>query len=308
MSEASLDQRRRRGLTFRQKEEITGWLLVAPWVIGFILFIAGPMLATFFLAFTEWDILTPLEWVGVDNFVRMATKDDAVPIALRVTTVYAFVSVPLQVAFGLIVAMLLNQNIKLQSVFRTVFYLPSVVSGVAVALLWRWIFSPDFGLLNAFLSVFGINGPAWLADTRFALPALIVMSLWGVGGSMVIYLAGLQGIPTALYEAAELDGASPWSKFWRITIPQISPVLLFQTIMGIIGALQVFTQSYVMTDGGPQNATLFMMLLIYRNGFQYLKMGYASSLALVLFVYIMVLTLLIIRSSTSWVYYEGLNR
>ncbi len=292
-------------LTYMQWEEIYGWLLVAPWVFGFLAFIAGPMLASVVLAFTNWDLLTPPEWVGLKNFSRLILRDDSVHQALQVTTIYAFVSIPLQVALGLFIALLLNEKIRFQSFMRTVFYLPSVVSGVAVALLWRWIFSPDFGLLNAFLAWFGINGPAWLGDERFALPALILMSLWGVGGSMIIYLAGLQSIPTSFYEAAEVDGAHLFHKFWHITLPLITPVILFQAVMGIITALQTFTQPYIMTGGGPKEATLFLMLYLYENAFQFLKMGYASALAWVLFLYIMVLTLLVIKSSSAWVYYEG---
>jgi multiple sugar transport system permease protein len=291
-----------------RREEISGWLLVAPWIVGFLLFVAGPMLISIYLAFTDWDLLTPAKWVGLENFRKLIFDDETVRQSLKVTSIYSFSSIPLQVVLGLAVAMLLNQKVKLLSVFRTVYYLPSVVSGVAVALLWRWIFSPDFGLLNSFLSLIGIKGPAWLADTRFALPALIIMSLWGVGGSMVVYLAGLQGIPTALYEAAEIDGANGLRQFWSITLPMMSPVIFFQMIMGIIGSLQTFTQAYVMTDGGPQNATLFFMLHLYRNAFQYLKMGYASALAWILFIYIMVLTLLVYRSSSAWVYYEGASR
>lgn len=302
---SSTSQSHRPVLTFRQWETITGWLLVAPWLLGFFLFTAGPMLASIALSFSSWDLLTPPRWVGLDNYVKLATADPSVGRSLRVTTVYAFLSVPLNVAFGLFVALLLNERIKLQSLARTVYYLPSVVSGVAVALLWRWIFAADFGLVNAFLALFGIQGPAWLSDTRTALPALIIMSLWGVGGGMVIYLAGLQSVPTSLYEAAEIDGAGSFRRFWNITVPMISPVIFFQTIMGIIGALQTFTQAFIMTDGGPKEATLFFLLYLYRNAFQYFKMGYAAALAWVLFVYILVLTLLVLRSSSSWVYYEG---
>jgi len=305
---SSAKRGRRPRLTFRQQETIAAWLLITPWLLGFLLFIAGPMLASIWLSFTSWDLLTPPKWVGLANYIRLGTADPSVGRSLRVTTVYSFVSVPLNVAFGLFVAMLLNERIRLQSFMRTLYYLPSVVSGVAVALLWRWIFAADFGLLNSFLALAGIRGPAWLSDTRTALPALIIMSLWGVGGGMVIYLAGLQSVPTALYEAAEIDGAGAVRRFWNITVPMISPVIFFQTIMGIIGALQTFTQAFIMTDGGPKDATLFFLLYLYRNAFQQYKMGYASALAWVLFFYIMALTLLFLRSSSSWVYYEGAAR
>ena len=294
-------------LRYAQLEEIHGWLFVSPWLFGFLAFIVGPMLVSVYLAFTNWDILTPAQMVGFDNFVKLTTGDPLVGQALKVTTIYAGVSIPLQVVLGLILALLLNEKIKAMSFVRTVFYLPSVVAGVAVALLWRWIFSPDFGLLNAGLDLVGIDGPAWLADSRTALSALILMSLWGVGGGMLIVLAGLQGVPTTLYEAAEVDGANSWVRFWNVTLPMISPVILFQTVMGIIGALQVFTEAYVMTEGGPKYATLFYMLYLYQNAFEFLKMGYASALAWVLFAYILLLTLLVLRFSAAWVYYEGVS-
>ncbi len=294
-------------LRYAQLEEIYGWLFVVPWLFGFLAFIVGPMLVSVYLAFTNWDILTPAQMVGFDNFAKLTTRDPLVGQALKVTTIYAGVSIPLQVVLGLILALLLNEKIKAMSFIRTVFYLPSVVAGVAVALLWRWIFSPDFGLLNAALDLVGIEGPAWLADSRTALSALIIMSLWGVGGGMLIVLAGLQGVPTTLYEAAEVDGANSWVRFWNVTLPMISPVILFQTVMGIIGALQVFTEAYIMTEGGPKYATLFFMLYLYQNAFEFLKMGYASALAWVLFAYILLLTLLVLRFSAAWVYYEGVS-
>jgi multiple sugar transport system permease protein len=305
---ASASAARAPRLTSRTREEIAGWLLAGPWILGFLLFTVGPMIASIWLSLTSWDLLGTPKFVGLANYIRLLTDDPSVWQALRVTTVYAFTSVPLTVGLGLLVAMLLNENVRLQGLFRTTYYMPSVVAGVAVALLWRWLFSPDFGLINAFLAWFGIRGPAWLSDSHWALPALVIMSIWGVGSGMVIYLAGLQGVPTALYEAAELDGASARQRFWTITVPMISPVIFFQAIMGIIGALQIFTQAFIMTDGGPKDATLFYLLYLYRNGWVYLKMGYASALAWVLFIYIMILTLLILRSSSAWVYYEGSTR
>lgn len=292
-------------LTFRHWEAINGWLMVAPWVVGFLLFTAGPMIASVAISLTKWDLLTKPRFIGLDNYVKMLSDDPLVALSMRVTTVYAAVSVPLGVALGLAVALLLNEKIKWQSFARTVYYLPSVVSGVAVALLWRWLFAADFGLFNSLLAMVGIEGPAWLSDSRTALPALIIMSLWAVGGGMIIYLAGLQSVPTEMYEAAQLDGANTAQRFWNITVPMISPVIFFQTVMGLIGALQTFTQAYIMTDGGPMNATLFFLLYLYRNAFQYFHMGYASALAWLLFAYILALTLLLLRSSSAWVYYEG---
>ncbi|MBV7336369.1 sugar ABC transporter permease [Chloroflexi bacterium TSY] len=295
----------RRPSKLQRNEEIAGWLFAMPWILGFALFTAGPMLASGVFAFTKYNLLSPLEWIGLENFQTAFTNDSLVWQSLRVTSIYSFVSVPLQIVFGLIVALFLNASIRGLQYYRTIYYLPSVLSGVAVALLWRWIYAPNYGLINAFLARFGIEGPGWLGDARWALTALIGMSLWHVGGGIVIYLAGLQGVPTELYEAAEVDGAGWWPRFWQITIPMITPVLFYQLIVGVITALQTFTQVLIMTNGGPHDATLFYVLYLYRNAFQFFKMGYASVLAWILFVYIFLLTLLVYRSSDFWVFYSG---
>ena len=288
----------------RRNEEIAGWLFAMPWILGFLLFTAGPMLVSAGLAFADYNLLQSPRWVGFENIRRALTQDPLVWQSLKVTSIYAFVSVPLQIVFGLIVALLLNANIRGLQYYRTIYYLPSVLSGVAVALLWRWIYAPNYGLINAFLAGFGIQGPGWLSDARWALPSLIGMSLWHVGGGIVIYLAGLQGVPTEIYEAAEVDGANWLARFWHVTIPLITPVLFYQLIIGIITALQVFTQALIMTNGGPHDATLFFVLYLYRNAFQFFKMGYASFLAWILFFYILLLTLLVYRSSSLWVFYN----
>ncbi|MCB0183245.1 MAG: sugar ABC transporter permease, partial [Caldilineaceae bacterium] len=225
--------------------------------------------------------------------------------SLKVTSLYAFTSVPLHIIVGMGLAMLLNADIKGLRWCRTAFYLPSVLSGVAVALLWRWLFSGEFGLINAILDNIGIDGPSWLGDPNWALRSLVLMSLWGVGAGAIIYLAGLQGIPTDLYEAAQVDGAQFWSRFWHVTIPLMTPVLFFQLVTGIIAALQVFTQAFIMTNGGPNNATLTQVLYLYRKGFQDFQFGYASALAWALFLVILVFTVLVVRSSEGWVHYEG---
>jgi multiple sugar transport system permease protein len=298
----------RRGVSRQSvRRNLNGWLFASPWILGFILWTAGPMLASLWMAFTNWDLITTPTFVGVQNFTTMFA-DNLVWKSLQVTTIYALVSVPLQIVFGLALALLLNTNIRLLSFYRTAFYLPSVLSGVAVALLWRWLFSTEFGLFNAMLANIGIRGPSWLGDPQWALPSLILMSLWGVGAGTIIYLAGLQGIPTDLYEAAQVDGASSWTRLWNITLPMMTPVLFFQLVTGFIAALQVFTQAFIMTSGGPNNATLFYLLYIYRNAFEYFRMGYASALAWILFIYILVLTLVVQRSSRYWVYYEGDDR
>lgn len=298
-------QRRARMSPMARQEELAGWLMALPWILGILLWTLGPFGAAAYLAFTNYDILSKSTFVGLENFRTMLTDDPLFWTSLRVTTLYAFVSVPLQIILGLLLAMLLNTKIRGLTWFRTIYYLPAVLSGVAVSFLWIWIFSADWGVLNFLLSLIGIRGPNWLTSESWALPSLILMSLWGVGGGMVIYLAGLQGVPSEFYEAAEVDGAGWWPKFWHITLPMISPVLLFQLIMGIIGALQTFTQGYVMTEGGPNDATLFYLLYLWRNAFEQLQMGYASALAWGIFTYILLLTLLVLRSSSAWVYYMG---
>jgi multiple sugar transport system permease protein len=290
-----------------RRENLEGWLFATPWILGFVIFTLGPMVASAVLSFFSWDIVSAPEYIGFGNFSRFAADQSAIQ-ALRVTTIYAVVSVPLQIVLGLSIALLLNSKISGLPVYRTIYYLPAVLSGVAVAMLWRWIFSKDFGLLNLALGAVGITGPGWLTDPSWALWALILMSLWGVGESMVIYLAGLQGIPTELYEAAQVDGAGPVRRFFAITIPLLTPVLFFQLVIGIIRSLQVFVQAFIMTDGGPADATLFYVLHLYRNAFLYFRMGYASLLAWVLFVYVLILTMLVVRSSRAWVYYESESR
>lgn len=296
---------RRGGWTSRRRENLAGWLWASPWIVGFLVFVLGPMLMSVYYSFTDYPVISAPRWIGLGNFRFMLHEDESILNALKVTTIYAVVSIPLNLSLGFLLALLLNQPIKGLAVWRTIYYLPAVVSGVAVALLWQWVFNTDFGLANWLLALIGIKGPRWLLDPTWALPSLIIMSVWGVGGGMIINLAGLQGVPTALYEAAEIDGAGPLRRFWAVTVPMVSPVIFFNLIMGIIGALQTFTQAFIMTSGGPREATYFYMLHLYNNAFQWLKMGYASALAWVLFAYIMLWTLLVIRFSSAWVYYEG---
>ncbi len=289
------------------QRNLDGWLFASPWIIGFVLWTLGPMVASLWISFTEWDLIGSPRWVGFQNYGAMM-DDKLVGQALKVTTLYAITSVPLHLVTGLLLALLLNTSIRGLKFYRTAFYMPSVLSGVAVALLWRWLFSTEFGLFNTMLASVGITGPSWLGDPRWALPSLVVMSVWGVGSGALIYLAGLQGIPTDLYEAAQVDGATGWSRFWYVTLPMMTPVLFFQLVTGLIAALQIFTQAFIMTDGGPNNATLFLLLYLYRNAFEYFRMGFASALAWVLFAYILVLTLILFRLSDLWVYYEGDER
>lgn len=257
-----------------------------------------------FLSLVEWDMFTPPKWNGFGNYITLFS-DEMFWKSLKVTLLYTAVNVPLSLIIGITIALLLNHRIPGLSVFRTMYYLPSVVSGVAVSMLWVWIYHPDYGYINYFLSLVGVDGPMWLQDPLWALPALIGVGLWPVGGTMIIYLAGLQGIPSQLYEAARIDGAGGVQIFFRITLPMLSPVIFYNIVVGVIKALQVFTEPKVMTNGGPNNATLMYMLYLYRNAFKWFKMGYASALAWILFLIILLCTILLIRSAASWVYYEG---
>jgi len=265
----------------------------------------GPILASLYFSFTIYDAIQPSRWTGAGNYVELA-QDDLFWQSLKVTALYSVGSVALGILASMAIALLLNRNIRGVSVFRTIFYLPSVISGVAVSLLWMWIFNSDFGLLNYLLwKLFRIEGPAWIMNKHWVVPSLIMMSLWGIGGGIVIYLARLQGIPTELYEAAEIDGANGWQRLLHITIPMMTPVIFFNLIMGVINSFQVFTQAYVMTGGGPHNASLFYVLYLYRNAFKYFRMGYASALAWILFLMLLLLTLLVLKSASWWVYYES---
>ncbi len=289
----------------RIRPHTAGWLCASPWIFGFLIFTVGPMLWSVYYSLTEYPLIRAPVWVGWENYRVMFREDKFFYNSLRVTTLYAVVGVPLHLLSGFLLALLLNQKIRFIALWRTIYFLPSVVSGVAVALLWRWIFNSDFGLANWLLGLLGIDGPSWLLSPVWALPALIIMSLWSVGGSMVIFIAGLQGVPQSLYEAADMDGANALRRFWHVTVPMVSPVILFNLIIGLIAALQTFTQAFIMTDGGPRQATHFFMLHLYNNAFEWLKMGYASALAWVLFVYIFLATLFVLRSSSLWVFYAG---
>jgi len=284
--------RRRLFRTQRAREEFEFYVGISPWLIGLLLFTGGPILASFVISFTEWRLLSPPEWVGLANYVELLTKDKAAWTAFGNTLYYTGLSVPLSVVTSLFVALLLNQKVRGTNIFRTLFYLPTVTSGVAMALLWMWLLNPEFGLVNLALHLVGIKGPAWLFDPAWAKPALVLMSLWSIGSSMVIFLAGLQGMPQHLYDAAKIDGANQWQEFWNVTLPMLTPTILFVLVVSIIGSFQTFTNVYIMTEGGPGWSTLMYGLYLYRNAFEYLKMGYAASLAWILFLVILVLTVL----------------
>jgi len=294
---------RRRRISARTREAIECYIFMLPVILGLLLFYLGPMIASFYFSLTDYDMLSAAEWVGLQNYRDLA-DDDLFWKSLRVTAMYSAISVPLGLVLALALALLLNQKFAGVTFFRTIYYLPTVMSGVAVATLWKWIFNADFGVLNLLLDKIGIRGPGWLVEEEWAIWALILTSLWTIGGSMLIFLAGLQSIPNDLYEAAEIDGAGAWSRFCNITVPLISHVTFFNLILGIIGALQVFTEAFVLTEGGPNNSTLLLSVHLYRNAFEFLKMGYASAIAWVMFMIVLLLTLVVFKSAPMWVHYQ----
>ncbi|MEW6358258.1 MAG: sugar ABC transporter permease [Planctomycetota bacterium] len=302
----------------RDRRGITGYIFASPWLVGFFLLMLFPMIASLLLSMVKWNgiSLSQIEWVGAANYAR-AFGDDNFRIALWNTAYYSFIAVPLGLVVSLLLAMLLNQKLRGISIFRTIFYMPHVIGGVATIMMWMWVFNPDFGLLNAFLRMVadvlarvgliapGWDPPQWLYDPKWSKPSLILMSLWGAGGAMLIFLAALQNVPEQLYEAARIDGAGRLAQFWHVTMPQISPAIFFNLVMGVIGSFQVFDQAYIMTGGGPARSTLFYVLYLYQKAFEDFEMGYASALAWILFVIIFAFTMFIVRSSAAWVYYEG---
>ncbi len=287
-----------------RREALTFYVMILPWVIGFLSFIAYPMVRSFYLSFTRYNLKTAPHWIGLDNYVKMFTKDDLFWQSFKVTAFYVLGSVPIGTLFALMVAMILAQNLRGVNFWRTIYFMPTMVSGVAIAVMWTYLLNPQYGLVNEVLDLIGVKGPGWIASPTWALPSLVMMSWWSIGGQMVIYLAGLKGIPKELYEAAEIDGAAEWAKFRYVTIPMLSPTIFFNVILGLIGAFQVFEGPLVLTSGGPNNATLTYVLNLYNEAFRFIHFGYASALAWFLFAVIMVMTLLVVRSSAMWVYYE----
>lgn len=287
-----------------RRTAINFYLSISPWLAGFILFVLGPMLLSLYTSFTDWDLLSPPEWVGLDNYTRLVS-DPLFWQSLKVTGLFTLAYVPLDLAGGLALALLVRPSIKGMRVFRTIFYLPSVLAGVAFVVVWVWLLNPRGGLLNLLLSQVGIQGPNWLNDPAWALSALVLMSFWGWGRSMVIFLSGLTSIPEELHEAAAIDGANTWQRFTRITFPLLSPTLFFTLILSVISTFQTFTNAFVATNGGPLDSTLFFVLYIYRQAFEYFNMGYASALAWVLLLFVLALTVVILRTQHFWVHYLG---
>jgi multiple sugar transport system permease protein len=284
----------------------TGLFFIMPWIIGFLAFRLVPFFMSFYYSFTFYPVLESPKWIGLDNFIRLF-DDPRFLTSLYNTAYYAFFAVPLGTIAGILLAMLLNMKVRALSAFRTIFYLPSITPVVATSLVWLWMFNPRNGVINFVLSLFGIRGPGWLGSPVWAKPALILMSLWGVGGAVVIYLAALQDVPRELVEASQLDGASVPQQIWHITLPMISPVILFNVITGLIGAFQFFTEVHVMTggSGSPADSTMMMSIYLWQSAFRFFKMGYASAQAWVLFVIIVLFTVILFRVSGKAVYYGG---
>jgi len=292
-------------LSIQARDNLAGFLFIAPWLFHFLVLIAAAMGFSLGISLFKTDLLTGFEFVGFRNWLDMF-EDPLFWKSLRVTSYYTFVLVPANVLLALFIAVLMNQKVQGVGIWRMIYYLPSVVQGVAVAILWGYVLNPRFGLLNQGLIWLGWDDPPrWLYSEEWAVPGFILMGLWGAGGAMLLYLAGLQGIPTHLYEAAELDGAGPIRKFVAVTIPMLTPTIYFNVLISIIASFQVFTQALILTAGGPNNATLTMVLLLYREGFQNFQFGYASALAWSLFFVTFLFAVLVVRTSSTWVHYEG---
>ncbi|VGO14649.1 L-arabinose transport system permease protein AraP [Pontiella desulfatans] len=280
-----------------------GYLFISPWLVGFALLVAVPFVASIYLAFTRYNIISAPEWIGLANYKRLFTEDPLFWKSLVVTLKYAVIAVPLGIVVGVGLALLLNLDIRGIRLYRTVFYLPSIVPTVASCAVFSWVLNPQIGLMNSLLRRVGVEGPAWLTAEPWAFYSLVLMSLWSIGGSMIIYLAGLKNVPAELYEAAVVDGANAWQRTVHITLPMLTPVIFFNLVMGVINAFQYFTQAYIMTQGGPEDSTSFYALYLFKRSWRYLDMGYASAMAWILFVLIMAITGILFKTHKRWVHY-----
>lgn len=307
---------RKMGLSMITKANLrNGLLFASPWLVGFLLLTAYPIVMSIYYSFCSYDAISPPHWVGTLNYRTLLTEDELFWRSLWNTAYMIVFGLPVGLLASLVLAFMLNLKLKGMAFYRTLYYLPSITPIVAASALWMWLLNPEIGLVNEIIGKFGIvmgwlglpapSGPGWLIDPTWAKPALIFMGLWGAGGGMLIYLAGLQNVPETLYEAADLDGASSWKKLLHITLPMLSPVIFFNLVMGLIGSFQYFTQVYIMTGGGPQDSTMFYALYLFNNAFLNFKMGYASAMAWILFLITLACTLLVFKTSARWVYYPG---
>jgi multiple sugar transport system permease protein len=284
---------------------INGLLFASPFIAGLLVFTLYPVIASIYLSFCRYTILRSPQWIGAENYRILFTEDPLFSKSLYNTLYYTALALPLGLALALGLALLLHAGVRGIAAYRTLYFLPTIVPTVAVAILWLWVLNPEYGVLKAVLALVHLPSPGWLADPKWSKPGLVVMGLWGVGGTMIIFLAGLAGIPYQFYEAAAIDGANRFAQFRHITLPMLTPTIFFNLVIGLIGSFQYFTQVYIMTNGGPTHSTLFYALYLYQNAFRYLRMGYASAMAWLLFLIILGLTLVIHRTSARWVYYEG---
>jgi multiple sugar transport system permease protein len=296
-------------LSMPQQERLAGFLFISPWIIGFIIFTAGPMLASLALSLTSYDVLNAPKFTGLDNYARLVS-DPRLRLSLGNSAIYAVLHVPLSIIVALALAIMLNNVGRASGFFRTAFYLPSITPAVAIGTLWLWLLNPRIGLVNRALALLGVPGPGWTTNPDWIKPGIVLMSLWSVGGTVIIYLAALRNVPKELYEAARIDGANGWQQFLRITVPMISSTIFFTLIVNTIGSLQIFTEVYTMffgnmNSGVASSAGLFYNIYLFRQGFEFLRMGYASAMAWLLFVIILILTVIQLRVSRRWVYYEG---
>jgi multiple sugar transport system permease protein len=299
-------KRRKSFLTPRTRNTISGVLFCLPWIVGLVVIYGGPIVTSFWWSFTDYRIMNPPEWIGLKNYVELV-GDSVVRLSVSNSLTYAAMAIPAQVIGGIGLALLLNTKVRGRAVYRSVYYFPTLVPAVASAVLWRWMLDPQWGLVNALLRRVGLPAPGWIGSVTWAKPSLVLISVWGMGNSVVIYLASLQDVPRSLYDAAEVDGANAWQKVRHVTVPMITPVIFFNLIMGLIGAFQFFALPYVMTrgDGSPGQSLLFYSMVLYRQAFLYLKMGYGATMAWMLFLFILICTLIIYKTSGRWVYYGG---
>jgi multiple sugar transport system permease protein len=280
-----------------------GLLFISPWLLGFSAFVVYPMVASLYYSFTRYDVISTPHFVGLENYATLFASDDLFRISLGVTLYFVMIGVPVGFVVAFLAASLLNQQLIGRSLFRTIFFLPAVTPAVATAMVWLWVYDPSFGLINSLLISAHMRAVPWLTSPGLAKPSIIIIQAWAQGSSILIFLAALQGVPRALYEAATVDGAGPWHRFWHVTVPMCTPAMVFVLITGLIGTFQSFTLPWLLTGGGPDNSTLLYGVYLYENAFKYFKMGYASAMAWILFVIIIIFTLGLLRSSSRWTFY-----
>ncbi|CAM4190480.1 carbohydrate ABC transporter permease [Lacicoccus alkaliphilus] len=292
----------------KKKENLFGYIFISPWIIGFLALTLGPLLFSLYGSFTNYNVVSRMDFVGFDNYQELFTNDNLFWVSLYNTFYFVIFSVPLTTILAILISTMMNQDIPGMRIFRTIYYLPAILSGVGVYLLWMQLLDPSTGLINQFLALFGINGPNWLFDPDWAKPSLIFMKLWSAGGAMLLYLAAMQGIPKTFYEAARIDGATNVQMFFKITLPMVSPIIFFDVITSTIGSFQIFQEAYVMSAdnaGAPENSLLFFNLYMWIRAFNLFDMGYAMAMSWILFIIVLLLTLVNFKLSKRWVHYEG---